>query len=424
MIRHSKINSSQNSRCVVFNSKIFALAWRNIWRNKRRSLITASSIAFAVMFAIVMNAIQKGGWDRMLDNVLRYHFGYAQIHEEGYWEEQTLDLSMDYDPALIDSLNQALGGGRLIPRLETFGLISTGTQTQGVMIIGIIPEKEDHLSDLSGRIVKGTYLNESGNVLIGEGIAELLRATVGDTVVMMTQGYQGISAADQYIVGGIVRFGSPDLNKSLVYLSLPDAQYFLGAEERITSLVISLDDINELPKVVNKLDQKLKPTTMELKTWESLIPDLVQARAFDDAGSVIVLLILYLIISFGIFGMVLMMVKERMYEFGVLVAIGLHRRNLVGIIWLELFFLSLIGVIVGMCLAFPVVLYFHHYPIQFTGDMAEVYIRFGMEPLIPAAMNIRLFYNQALIVFFLSLVMITYPMIKIMKLSPVQSMRH
>jgi ABC-type lipoprotein release transport system permease subunit len=132
--------------------KWLVLAWRNIWRNKRRTLISAASVAFAVLFSISMSSLQKGGWDRMLNNVVSFYFGYAQIHAKGYWDEQTIDRSIELIPDQLAQWEKAIGGYKLRPRLESFALASTGPATMGIMISGVDPEggKPTHQAGFQG----------------------------------------------------------------------------------------------------------------------------------------------------------------------------------------------------------------------------------------------------------------------------------
>lgn len=404
--------------------KWLILAWRNIWRNKRRTLISASSVAFAVLFAISISSLQKGGWDRMLDNVIRFYFGYVQIHAQGYWDEQTIDRSMLLDYDQIQQLSDAMGVP-VTPRLESFALASTGPATMGVLVCGVDPQGEDALTGLKSRLTEGTYFDDNQNgILLAEGIATELGLEVGDTTILLSQGYQGLSSAEQYTIQGIIKFGSPDLNKLFVFMDLPTAQYFFGAEDRATSLVVGLENAKAVPGAIQTLRKLLDPEGYEVLGWEELIPDLVQARALDDAGSIIILLILYIIIAFGLFGTVLMMTKEREYEFGVLVAIGMGRGTLTAIVVLEILFLSLVGAVIGMLLALPVVTWFHYNPLVFTGEMAAAYEQYGVEPIIPTVIELKIFLKQALVIFLMALAMAIYPYFKIRYLSPIQSMRH
>ncbi len=400
---------------------ITKLAWRNIWRNHRRTYITMASIFFAVLFSAFMVAFQKGGWDRMIDNVVNYYFGYVQVHQKGYWSEQSIDKAFAIPPAL-EEMQIAY-----VPRIESFSLASAGNATSGVMVTGTDPVAEDSLSKLSERLLSGNYF--SGNepaALIAEGIAKNLKLGVNDTIVLISQGYHGVNAAGKYPIAGIVKFPSPDLNKRMVYLPLETAQQFYGAEGLVTTLALDLDDKNAAPKAVKALQSKLPAEEYEVMDWKELVPDLLEAREADAAGAYVMLFVLYLIISFGIYGTILMMAKEREYEFGVLVSIGMNRLKLGLTIWLEIIILGILGSIAGILGAIPLVYYFHVNPLNFDSfgeDMGDIYEKWGFDPIFPTAFEFPVFYNQALIVFLITSVLALYPLIKIYRLQPVKAMR-
>jgi putative ABC transport system permease protein len=403
---------------------LIKMAWRNIWRNKRRTLITIASILFAVLLASLMESLQKGAWGHMIKNVVNYYFGYVQIHQKGYWDEQSIDKSFalgDHLTALPAASSHIKG---LAPRLESFALASTGNNTVGVLVIGIDPQAETRMTKLAERLQRGNYLAaEDDAALLAEGIAERLKLDVGDTIILVSQGYHGVNAAAKYPVKGIVRFGSPELNKQMVYLPLLAAQRFYGAEGLVTSLAVNIAKEEQVTPVVKALKRKLDPEHYEVMDWPEMMPDLLQAKALDSAGNYIVYFILYLVIAFGILGTILMMTKEREYEFGVLVAIGMGRFALGFMVWLEIILLGMLGALVGIAASFPVVWYFYVNPIRFTGDYAGLLEKFGFEPIFPAAFNAQVFLTQAIIVLLLTSVLAIYPIFKIKRLEPVHAMR-
>ncbi|WP_282775511.1 ABC transporter permease [Phaeodactylibacter xiamenensis] len=402
---------------------LFKMAWRNIWRNRRRTFITAASILFAVLFASFMDSLQRGAWDNMINNVVNYYFGYVQVHQDGYWEEQSIDKAFP----LADSLEQVgavEGVEAVLPRLESFALAAAGETTSGVLVAGILPNVENKMTDLENRLVEGEYLTESDEaVLVASGVADKLGLALGDTLVLISQGYRGVNAAGKYPIKGIAKFGSPDLNKQMVYLPLPAAQYFYGAPGLATSLALKLGGQDDIKPVVAALRTQLDTSAYEVMDWEELLPDLVQARELDTAGNVIVYFILYMIIAFGIFGTILMMSKEREYEFGVLISIGLQRWQLALSVWVEVILLGVLGALSGILLSMPIVYYFKVNPIRFGGEMASSLEKFGFEPIFPATFDMQIFMTQALYVFILTAVLALYPIFKIRKLQPVQAMR-
>lgn len=403
---------------------LFKLAWRNIWRNQRRTLITIASILFAVLFASFMESLQKGAWNNMIGNVVNYYFGFVQVHQKGYWEEQLLDKSFTAHDSLLNLIRETPGVDAVVPRIESFALAASEESTSGAMVVGTIPDTENSMTQLKDRLTKGQYLQAHDKaVLLGEGLAEKLHLEVGDTLVLISQGYHGANAAGKYPIKGFVKFGSPDLNKQMVVLPLLEAQQFYAAPEQLTSLALKISQQDDIKKIVRHLEGQLDTAAYEIMDWEALLPDLVEAKSLDSAGNIIVYFILYMIIAFGILGTILMMTKEREYEMGVLVSIGMKRRQLGWSIWLEIVLLAALGALSGILAAVPVVWYFKVNPLRFSGEYAKTLEKFDFEPIFPALFDWQIFITQALIVLILTAILALYPLWKIRKLKPVEAMR-
>lgn len=404
--------------------QLFKLARRNIWRNKRRTIITVCSILFAVFFATFMKSMQKGTWDNVVNSVVSNFFGYAQIHEKGYWEDLSLNKSMEFNQALQNLADSQEDIQAVVPRLESFALGSHGVKTKGVLVVGIDPVKEDALTQLSKKITAGTYFGEnSEGAIIAAGLADYLKITVGDTLVMIGQGFRGVNAAGKYVVEGLVEFGSPELNDGMVYLPLDRAQYLYGAEGRITNLIVDTNRPKQVKEIVANLKNTIGTEKYEVMDWEELIPDLVSARQIDSAGGALFLNILYILISFGIFGTLLMMLKERQYEFGVLLSIGMKKWQIFLMLWFETMVLAAIGVLAGILSALPLVYYLYANPVALTGDMATAYDSFGIEAVVTAAFEHGVFIQQGITIFVIVSILSLYPFFKIRSLHPVKAMR-
>ncbi len=402
---------------------IIKLAGRNIWRNKRRTLITAASVMFAVFFAIAMQSVNKGMFDHMEFGMVKSFVGFAQIHSDGFWEDQTLDNAFVLDENIQQSASKYKDIDNLVPRLESFALCSGNKVTKGAMVVGIDPEKENQLTNLKDKIVKGKYFSDGdSSVIIAEGLAKHLGLTVDDTLVLLSSGYQGANAAGLFVIQGILKFPSPELNKQMVYLPLGTAQEFYNAYDMITTAVVNSTKPEKIKSTVSKLSADLGET-YEVMNYEELIPDMIQARKLKENGQFFMLIILYAIIASGMFGTILMMIKERQYEFGVLTAIGMKRKQLSLIVWLETVFIGFIGVIGGCLISLPLVIGMKMYPVAVQGEMAQAYEEFGIEPLIMTSTAPEIFINQAITVFILVSLMAIYPTLKILKLKPVEAMR-
>jgi ABC-type lipoprotein release transport system permease subunit len=279
------------------------------------------------------------------------------------------------------------------------------------------------MTGLRGKISAGAYLDGSGSgVVVAEGLARKLRLGVRDTIVLLGQGYQGSFAAGKYVVRGLARFGAPQLNNTMVFMDLPDAQAYAGADGQLTSLAFAIDDPENLARIKDAVMQRTG-AGYEVMTWEEMMPDIEHHIRADRAGFFIQAGILYLIISFGLYSTLLMMLAERRREFGMLVAIGMKKMRLAAMLLAEHVMLSVLGTSAGMLFALPVVLYLQHRPIRFSGQVAKAYEQFGFEAIFPATPDGGIFITQALIVLTLSLLIGIYPVLHVARINPVVSMK-
>lgn len=396
---------------------ILSLLWRNLWRNKRRSLITMSSISFALLLSVVVHSLKTGVFEHLIQNLVSSYSGPVQVHQQGYWDEPVIDRAMDQDSA-VRLLSADSARLHLLPRLESYMLAGYEDRSRVCMVIGTAMKAEEQLSKLSSHIVAGQALKAPGEVLMGEVLASRLQAAPGDTLVLFGQGYQGVLAAGKYRLAGLLHFGSPTMNENFVYLALADAQDLMGAYNRITSLV-TVSNGKQTPEALQAQLQQQLPKTLEVMTWKELMPEIDHHMQAENAGYQVFSGILYLLISFGFFGSVLMMTAERRAEFSMLLAIGMPRRTLGLLLFMETLLLSFIGVFVGVMLALPLVSWFHVHPIVIGGEMGLAYERFGFEPVLPTAVNASLFLGQGLVVLVMSVLIGLYPVIHLRKIQPV-----
>ena len=400
------------------------LAWRNIWRNKRRSIITISSITFAVLLACVMRSMQLGSYGNMIDNAVGFYTGYIQIHKNGYWDEKILDNSFEYNKKDVTAIESIAGIEAVVPRIESYALASVGNQTKGVLVLGIDPEQEDKLTKMKKKLINGAYLesNDEG-VLVAEGLAKYLKLDIGDTLVLVGQGYRGANAAGLFPVKGILKFPVPEQNNQSVYLSLPKAQWFYDAGGMLTTIAISVDQVKNVARIKSEIVAYLNSTNYEVMDWLELVPDLIQGIELDNISGQIMLLVLYVVIGFGMLGTFLMMAAERQYEFGVMMAVGMRRFKMQWLVFIETLMLTFLGVLSGIVVSLPILTYFYYNPIRFTGDAAKAFESFGVEPIYSFSLDISIFTNQAWAVFIMAVIFGAYPLWSIYKLKVVNAMR-
>lgn len=401
------------------------LAWRNIWRNRRRSLITMFSVVVAVLLASVMRSMQEGQYDMMIDSTVGSYSGYAQIHAGGYWDDQTLDNSL----LLTDSLKAVVGSQptvqHMVPRIESFALAAGEEQSRPAMVLGIDVQAEAHLINPEERLQEGSYFNTNTEqaVLVGKDMLERLAVEVGDSLVLIGQGYRGQSATGLYKIKGTLSMPNPELNKSLVMLPIETARYFLALDNRVTALSLVHSDPDAVHQTVLSLQNSLSDTEYEVMPWQEMMPELEQSIEADRGSGIIIILILYIVVGFGILGTVLMMITERQYEFGVMLSIGTPRTAIGLILAVEILCIALLGSFMGILLSLPVAWYFNVNPIRFTGEMAEVMESYALEPYLPFSLAPEVFFIQALIIFIITLLFSLLPLLKASRLNPVKAMR-
>jgi len=368
--------------------------------------------------------MQIGTYDQMIQNSAGIFTGYLQVHQKGYWDKPTIDNSFAYTDSLIKKIASVNHVTDVVPRLQSYALAAGQKKSRAAMIIGFDTKAEQSLSDPQKNLIDGTYISSDSarSVLITEGLANYLNLAVGDSLVLLGQGYHGMSAADVYPIQGIVKYGIQEMNRAMVFLPIDEAQVFFGTYGRLTAAAVTLDDAHAVNDVQKTIQSQLNGP-YEVMTWRQLMPELVQAIEADSGSGMIILLVLYIVVGFGIMGTILMMTAERQYELGVMVSIGTSRFRLGSMLLLELIFLALLGIILGCMGSLPLVWYFHLNPIHFSGDAAAAMRQYGMEPILPFSTDPTIILGQAMIILGLTAVVSFYPMYHAHKLNPIKAMR-
>ena len=405
---------------------IFKIAWRNIYRNKKRSLITITSVFAALLLIILMRALQFGFYDKLIETVVESYAGYVEIHADGFWDNQSLDNSMQVDQQLLDDIQSVEGVENIVQRLQTFSLISVGEKTKGGVINGINLSEEQKITDWNKKMVSGSFDLSHNEIIIAKGIAEFFDISENDTLILYGQGYRGMMAAGKYPIKGVIDLKNPDLNKIGLFMTMESVRNYVSSDEISTHIIIGKEKYYDEGKIVEDLGLILSDD-YEVMTWKETLPEIEQTITADSAGGLIMAFILYVIVVFGMFGTVLMMTEERKYEFGVLISIGMSRIRLFGIILVETIILSMVGVVLAVMVTYPISIYYNINPIDMAilmGDGAVQMIEeMGFSPMIPMSISWDIPLSHSLVIFIFSLLISIYPAIKISKLNPVKSMK-
>jgi ABC-type lipoprotein release transport system permease subunit len=401
---------------------LIKLAWRNVFRNKRRTFITLMMIQFAVVLATFLSALRFGIMDSQVENVVGGFKGYAAISDTGYVNDPIIDRAIPYNDSIKRFLINNKDIAAYSPRIIGGGSMDCGDRFKVVQVVGVYPDLEDSLTHLSKRIIKGRYLEGAGEVILGSAFAERLKADVDSIVFITGAGYHGNSAHLLLKVVGLVRLPNIQENKRTCYVTMEEATEGFATEDLVSNIALSFKNNSKATELVQQM--KLEYTgRIGIYSWAEIDEPLFMLVVVNDAANVIVTGMLYFIISFGLFGTILMMLSERKKEFGVLISIGMSKKRLGFLVFLENVFMAFLGTLIGFLVAIPLVYYFYFFPIELAGAEAEGMIKNGFEPILRMSTDISIFIWQAAIVLFISLAFSLYPIIKIRSMNENKAMR-
>jgi putative ABC transport system permease protein len=405
---------------------LLKIAFRNIWRNKRRTLITASSIMFAALLTISLTSIETGMWEKMLNSLVEQSTGHIQLQTEDYFDEPVLDHSFSLSKSTTQKLLEDPAILLINPRLQNFVLSSYGDRTRPVLITGVDPESEAAMTGLDERIIAGEYLTDEpgSGILVGEGIFNRMGLQLGDSLVFIGQGYRGAFAVGMMPVRGVLRFPLSEMNNQFVFTNMADANELFQAYGQYTGVMLMLRNMRAIKATTPRINQLLEEYPgLRAYEWPELLPELIQAKEVDEASTLITMYILYLVVSFGIFGTLLMLLNERRREMGVLLSIGMKRAHIMLMVWMEFMFMAGLGMVFAMVLSFFLLSYLNNNPISLGESMQDAFEQFGMEAVLTATVNPYIFLRELITVSFIVTLLSLYSLWKIFRMKPLQAMR-
>jgi len=327
------------------------LAFRNIFRQKRRSLFTILSIMGSFVLCSMAIGLVYGTYGKVIDAFTRGHSGHIQIHAPGFLERPSLFKNIRDDENLAKTLKSDNDIISSTPRVVGSVLISKGDKTTGARLIGIDPEREAHTTSLKEKIEQGVFLSSAINndIILGHAIAKILAVNIGDSIILMTQAADGSMSNDKFTVVGIFTEASDAMEARNAYVHIKTSQDFLVLGNRIHEVVIVLNDYTKSTTISKKLKNNL--STYEISPWQEIEAEFYKAMTADQTGIWIDLGIMLFIVSIGVLNTVLMTILERTKEFGILKAIGTRPQDIFIMVILETTILTFISLFIGMFIA-------------------------------------------------------------------------
>lgn len=404
----------------------FKMAWRNVWRNKRRSILTIAAITFVCVLLIFMLSFQFGTYEAMIKAAVKVNTGYFQVQAEGYNDDRDMRRVVEHPEVVAEALEKRPEVVAYTFRAQSFSLVSSEDRTYGAWVTGIQPGREVKVSSLRNLVRKGEFIEDGDGeqALVGELLAKNLNIGVGDGLTVLGQGRDGSIAATVVTVKGIIRTGQDAIDRIAVYIPLDTFQdvYFMrGAVHAVVVVTRSLWEVTDtMAALTADLPDKADLAVLD---WKDLLPGLAQSIVMDLVGGIIFYLLLLVVVSFSILNTFLMVIFERTREFGLLMAMGTTPGRITRLLLAESGILTLIGIVCGIVLGCLVTWYFQIHGIDF-GEASELFRQFG----IPSRMYPRLSPVSAaagpLLVLIITFFVALYPALKVRRLKPVEALTY
>jgi ABC-type lipoprotein release transport system permease subunit len=332
--------------------KLLIMAWRNVWRNWRRTVIAGIAIALGLTFILMFDGFLGGMNEALYGNTVKLQGGHVQVHAPGYREKMNrMPLLPLADPgAAVEAATAQPEVIAVVQRIETGGMVSSREGTLSVVITGIEPEKEASVSLVAENVVQGRWLQSDDEdvLLIGQAMAERIEVTVGDRVTLVGRATHQQMRRRTMTIVGIYDLGIAEVEKSMVYVSLLEAQTLFDLRDQATEVAIHLEQVGQEPPVVERLQAAL--SGYEVDAWDTLDPTTKEMMELEAQIMNMFGMVILLIAGVGILNLMLMVVFERTREIGLLAAMGLKRGETVVLFLLEGVLVGLLGALAGSVL--------------------------------------------------------------------------
>ncbi len=335
---------------------LLKLAWRNLFRNVRRTLLTVMLVGFSLVALILTDGIMIGIQESMVGTITQTLAGEAQIHRRGFLDDMDKELFIaDPEPIIeLVEANEAIAA--YAPRVLSAGMISSSYNIAGGLVYGVDPDREVSVSKIKQAIIEGEYLSGSPRqILLGMPMAELLEVSLGDRIVVtISEVETGEIGQELFRLSGILQFGVPEIDEGLVFINLGVAQRIVGLDKGVHEIAVRFKNPEDAKNRNHAFYSEVNGDDIEALSWLDLSSAISSFIEIADYGTLIIGIVLFLLAALGLINSLFMSIYERIYEFGVAKAIGTTPRNIVGLVMLESFLIALVSCAIGSILGYYV----------------------------------------------------------------------
>jgi putative ABC transport system permease protein len=398
------------------------MAFRNIFRQKRRSLFTGLSVVAGFALAAIFIGWADGSYDNIIDQFTRNRLGHIQIHEKTYLDRPSLYKTVDHAAEVGEILDRTAGVEAWAPRVYAPGLAAAGEKSAGVQIVGLDPAREDVATGFVRKLLEGRTFSgaRAGEVILGRGLAEVLQARVGGEVVIISQAADGSIANDSYKVVGIAATGDDLSDRVSFFLPLGTAQELLVLDGRVHEIAVIVRKLGQEDGIARLISARISDPDLAVETWQVFAHSFYLAMKADKAGMWVLLLVIVVIVAVGVLNTVLMSVLERRREYGLLKAVGTKPRQIIGLVLLEVVFLSLLAMVIGAGLGLGTNVLLARHGIKFSEGLTWGGMVFDT---MKSEVNLRSFAIPAVTVIVCAVLVTLIPALKAARTEPAKTMR-
>ncbi|MDD8017306.1 MAG: ABC transporter permease [Bacteroidota bacterium] len=402
---------------------LFTLAWRNIWRNTRRSLIILTSIVVGLAAMIFMEGLARGLMRQTLENQLGAHVAHIQIHKRGFNDNKVVQNFMVNSDSILSVLPQYGAIKTFSERTIAFGLLSSATNSSGVSIVGIRPSQEEKVTTIKRSLIEGRYLSgEPREIVLSKRLSESLNIGLGDRVVAMASALDGKIGSEVFRVVGIYHTSNSSFDKMHIFIPMQNAQEMLHAGSQTAEVAILAGSIDSVQTLKNNLEKKLG-SDYEVLSFYDLVPSLVKQIEVTDQMMIVYYLIIGVAMIFGIINTMLMSVFERIHEFGVLKAMGMKESKLFSMVVIEAFLLGVVGTLTGTIIGISITLVLQKTGLNFA-SFAEGLSSWGFASIVYPLMDYSSVMTNVMVILFICILAAMYPAYRAVKLEPINAIRY
>ncbi len=398
------------------------IAFRNIFRQKRRTILTALAMIVGFTLSSIVIGLSDGAYSNVIDMFTGNRIGHIQVHRAGYHDKPTLYNTISDYESIGKTIQNEVGVKAWTPRVYTGGLGSVNEKSTAVRIIGIDVARENIATHFNKKVIEGNTLSENASheIVIGEKLAKTLAATIGSKIVLFSQAADGSIANDAYTIVGIADSGDEITNRIACYLHIDDVQELFVLEGRVHEIVVIVSNINKVESISNAIKETLDDTSLEILPWYQVVKSFYDAMQKDKQGDAVARFIIVFIVAVGVLNTVLMSVMERTREYGVLKAVGTKPIQVFWLVIYEVVIISVGSIVIGAMLG----VFFNYLLSVYGVSYAEGFTMAGVEfGKMYAEVNVACLMIPATTVFLSAVIVSLYPAIKAARIIPARAMR-